>query len=55
VTSECENALWVPDSVRLHKKRLQRTTNRRRIHNIWTSCQLAVTYIMDKGPQSPEH
>jgi len=25
------------------------------IHNIYSSSHVAVTYIMDKGPQSPEH
>jgi hypothetical protein len=41
--------------VHLLNKRVRRTMKRLPIHNIYSSCHVAVTYIMDKGPQSPEH
>jgi hypothetical protein len=37
----------------LHSKRVHRTMIRRSNHNIWASCHVAVTYIGDNGPQSP--
>jgi hypothetical protein len=33
---------------------VRRTTFRRFIHNIYSSCHVDVTYIIDKGPKSPE-
>jgi hypothetical protein len=42
------NGMWVCPF------RLHRTIFRRFIHNIYSSCHVDVTYIIDKGPKSPE-
>src|SRR3954470_18057230 len=51
----CRPTVWKAVKRRiehLHNNRVQRTTIRRAIHNIWTSCHVAVTYIITKRPQS---